>query len=128
MAQVTIQASIAQMEEFLERGLSRKEIAKELNLPMVAVNAIFQHPKLKNRKAKKLYAVEYVDDSAPVVESETAQRTIFDEIAQVEAQGFVDPIQDVTETLEVSNMEVSEEPLTSEQEQDEEEINAHESW
>lgn len=57
--------TVSQVQALLDEGKSRKEIAEELGVTQrYARDVIFQHPKLKGRKAKKQYDINFVDDTA----------------------------------------------------------------
>ncbi len=57
----------------LENGLSRPEIAEKYEISPAEVKAMFEHPKLKGKKAKKKLVLTFQleDDTADVV-AETA--------------------------------------------------------
>jgi hypothetical protein len=57
--------SISGILNDLENGLDREKIGEKYGLEKWEVNELFKHPKLKNRKAKKVKKVSFtlVDDT-----------------------------------------------------------------
>ena len=77
--------SVKEVLSLLDQGKSREEIADYYGETVSAMKAtVWQHPKLKNKKAKKQFAINLVDDteeldSTEVVENnETFQQVIDD--------------------------------------------------
>lgn len=66
-----VRVSLSQIEALLEEGKERKEIRTILGLSHAQVQALFQHPALKNRKPKKVGRVILVDDEGAVIPTET---------------------------------------------------------
>lgn len=63
MSQEKRQITVQEIENLLEQGMQRPEIAEHLGIPLsVLQKTVFQHPKLKGRKAKKVYDIIVVDE------------------------------------------------------------------
>jgi len=79
---ITVSAVLALLDE----GKSREEIATHFGETVAAMKAaVWQHPKLKNRKAKKQFGINLIDDTDDesnvtqemhIVESEAVQQVI----------------------------------------------------
>ena len=63
MSQEKRQITVQEIEALMEQGMQRPEIAEHLGIPLsVLQKTVFQHPKLKGRKAKKVYDIIVVDE------------------------------------------------------------------
>lgn len=63
MSQEKRQITVQEIENLLEKGMQRPEIAEHLGIPLsILQKTVFQHPKLKGRKAKKVYDIVVVDE------------------------------------------------------------------
>jgi hypothetical protein len=95
---ITVSAVLALLDE----GKSREEIAAHFGETVSAMKAtVWQHPKLKNRKAKKQFAINLIDDTDG--EANTTQEVAFEEEAVQEVIDTVEENQDdviVGETAE----------------------------
>ena len=54
--------SVQEVQTLLDKGMSRKEIRTELNLTVSELHYLFQHPKLKGKKAKKQINITIIDE------------------------------------------------------------------
>lgn len=80
------QVKVSDVLELLNQGKDRKEIAEHYGIPVsVMARTVWQHPKLKNRKAKKQYDIVIEDDTV-----DPAQTTLEQQIAEVEAEGVAE--------------------------------------
>ncbi|ALN97170.1 hypothetical protein [Flavobacterium phage FpV4] len=99
---ITVSAVLALLDE----GKSREEIAAHFGETVAAMKAtVWQHPKLKNRKAKKQFAINLIDDTdgeantnqeVDFVEEEAVQQVI----DTVESENQDDVVVGETETVE----------------------------
>jgi hypothetical protein len=102
---------VSEVLELLEQGKDRKEIAEHYGLPVsVMARTVWQHPKLKNRKAKKQYDVQIEDDTV-----DAAQTDIISQIA--EAEGDREVTENNVPTEEVVATETEEFVETTETEE-----------
>jgi hypothetical protein len=63
MSEEKLKITVQEVEQLLEKGLQRPEIAEHFGVPLsILQKTVFQHPKLKGRKAKKIYNIEIVDE------------------------------------------------------------------
>ena len=64
MSETKQKVKVSEVLKMLDEGLQRPEIAEILDTPLsVLQKTVFQHPKLKGRKAKKVYDIEVIDDT-----------------------------------------------------------------
>lgn len=71
---------VSEVIALLEAGKSREEIGAELGLTRVEVTALFKHPSLKGKKAKKQLDFVVVDDTSDVtLENQEEEETITEE-------------------------------------------------
>lgn len=121
-----IKITLSAIEELLEQGFTRPEIAAHFGISRLEVGKLFQHPKLKNRKPKKAVSFEFIDDSeeeivektAPSVAETTEESATFEpqseDISMNNPDGeYVDAPEDVeVETVVEETQEVVEEEAT----------------
>lgn len=80
------QVKVSDVLELLNQGKDRKEIAEHYGIPVsVMARTVWQHPKLKNKKAKKQYDIVIEDDTV-----DPAQTTLEQLIAEVETEGIAE--------------------------------------
>tara|TARA_R110002051_G_scaffold313387_1_gene389444 strand:+ start:583 stop:930 length:348 start_codon:yes stop_codon:yes gene_type:complete len=85
--------------EDLENGISRNGIKEKYSLETWEVTQMFQHPKLKGKKTKKVrkLSFEFVDDTVPNP-NQTDLETIIEQVEQEEAlTSFEEDEEEVTE-------------------------------
>lgn len=71
---------VSEVIALLEAGKSREEIGAELGLTRVEVTALFKHPSLKGKKAKKQLDFVVVDDTSDVtLETQEEEETLTEE-------------------------------------------------
>jgi len=90
----------------LKDGKKRPEIAEELGITMAECTKLFQHPKLKGRKALKPVSFELVDD---LEEEKTTGELVQQEVEQEEA-----PMVAEENTTEVENSVEDQEEIQEE--------------
>lgn len=122
-----IRITFTAVEELLEQGFTRADIAKHFGISLLEVASIFKHPKLKNRKPKKAPSFEFIDDSeeefvennTPEVAETTEENTTFESPNNnEEAQTPTSPEETVEETVDTQE-EVVDVQETSDQEANE---------
>lgn len=63
MATEKLKVSVQEVEKLLEEGMNRQEIAEHYGISYsILQKTVFQHPKLKGRKPKKVYDIEVFDE------------------------------------------------------------------
>ena len=71
---------VSEVIALLEAGKSREEIGAELSLTRAEVTALFKHPSLKGKKAKKQLNFVITDDTSDVtLENQEEEETITEE-------------------------------------------------
>ena len=72
-----------QIIEDLENGINRDGIKEKYNLETWMVTQLFQHPKLKGKKAKKVRKLPFqlIDDTEDAVDPN--QTTLLEEVAEI---------------------------------------------
>jgi len=72
-----------QIIEDLENGINRDGIKEKYNLETWMVTQLFQHPKLKGKKAKKVRVLpfEFIDDTENAVDPN--QTTLLEEVTEI---------------------------------------------
>ena len=104
--QKSAKISIQEVEGLLDEGKTRKEIAEHFGYPAsVLAKTIFQDPRLKNRKRKKIYNIELVDEN----ENTTSET---EDLAQI----GVEEAQDISS--HEAQQEVEQDAVAEEQEED----------
>lgn len=74
---------VSEVIALLEAGKSREEIGAELGLTRAEVTALFKHPSLKGKKAKKQLDFVVVDDTSDVtLETQEEEETPTEEFHQ----------------------------------------------
>ena len=80
------QIKISEVLALLNDGKTREMIAEELELSKTEVSKLFQHPKLKGKKAKKAVTFELFDDTEEELEVQNLEITenisTFEEVSQ----------------------------------------------
>lgn len=61
------QIKISEVLECLDKSMSREEIAEHFGITMADCKRMFQHPKLKGKKARKKPQFELIDDVTPQI-------------------------------------------------------------
>lgn len=99
MSEEKRKVDVAEVLDLLKQGKSRKEIAEYYGLPMsVMSKTVWQHPDLKNRKAKKQYGIELFDSRAEEEQQETSNQVdLEDSIAEIEAEQASQSTSDVSQ-------------------------------
>ena len=106
------QVKVSDVLELLNQGKDRKEIAEHYGIPVsVMARTVWQHPKLKNKKAKKQYDIVVEDDTV-----DPAQTTLEQQIAEVEAEGVAEANAEavVEEVATQENVEATSETVEEE--------------
>lgn len=74
---------VSEVLALLEAGKSREEIGVELGLTKAEVTALFKHPSLKGKKAKKQLDFVVVDDTSDVtLENQEEEETLTEELQE----------------------------------------------
>lgn len=104
--QEVLRITISDVLGLLAQGKSRKEIAEYYGRTQSDMNKmVWNHPKLKNRKAKKQYTgIELIDDESPVAEiapvSIIEANEVFENQEEMGTQAEEDNASIVIETVE----------------------------
>jgi len=76
MSETKQKVKVSEVLKMLDEGLQRPEIAEILDTPLsVLQKTVFQHPKLKGRKAKKVYDIEVIDDTEEEITNQEEEIT-----------------------------------------------------
>jgi hypothetical protein len=102
---ITVSAVLALLDE----GKSREEIAAHFGETVSAMKAtVWQHPKLKNRKAKKQFAINLIDDTDG--EADTTQEVAF--VEEEAVQQVIDTVEENQDDVVVGETATTEETVS----------------
>lgn len=78
-----VQVTKEMLTNYLNQGLSRKEIAAELCVPVSQLSVIIEMAGLKGHKAKRPMLIELVDSIAPQEVEEVVETTTMEEVYSI---------------------------------------------
>lgn len=97
---------VSEVVALLDAGKSREEIGTELGLTRAEVTALFKHPSLKGKKAKKQLDFVVVDDTSDValetqeeaeIPTEEPQRELQDSFQEESQEEQTEPQEEIQE-------------------------------
>jgi hypothetical protein len=99
MSETKQKVKVSEVLKMLDEGLQRPEIAEILDTPLsVLQKTVFQHPKLKGRKAKKVYDIEVIDDTEEEITNQEEEITNQEEEITNQEEDF--EVREVEENVE----------------------------